>query len=117
MRERNDMSTAKNIFVIVLSGLSAGILSNGSSAESLKTPISLQADALWEFSAQTRQQRVRPRIRIQREQPAAWPYPRPDEYSWPGPGAVRQCVDWYSTEYRPSGTVVTPQMRCRWVRG
>jgi len=67
-----------------------------------------------EFSAQTRQ---RPRIRIERDQPAAYDYPRPGNYSWPGPGAVRQCVDWYATEYRPSGTVVTPQMRCRWIRG
>ncbi len=67
-----------------------------------------------EFSSQTRQ---RPRIRIQREQPPAWDYPRPGDYAWPGPGAVRQCVDWYATEHRPSGTVITPQMRCRWVRG
>lgn len=70
-----------------------------------------------EFSSQERQRRARPRIRIQRAQPPAWDYPRPGEYSWPGPGAVRQCVDWYATEYRPSGTVITPQQRCRWVRG
>jgi hypothetical protein len=67
-----------------------------------------------EFSSQTRQ---RPRIRVYRDQPAAYDYPRPGDYSWPGPGAVRHCVDWYATEYRPSGTVVTPQMRCWWVRG
>lgn len=65
-----------------------------------------------DLSAQTR--RVRPRVRIYR-QPAAWPYPRPGYYSWPGPNAVRQCVDWYAMEYRPSGTVITPQMRCWWV--
>jgi hypothetical protein len=29
--------------------------------------------------------------------------------------AYRQCVDWYALEYRPSGTVITPQMRCWWV--
>jgi hypothetical protein len=28
---------------------------------------------------------------------------------------VRQCVDGYAIERRPSGTVITPQMRCRWV--
>lgn len=69
-----------------------------------------------ELSAQERQ---RPRIRVTPpQQPAAWPYPRPDDYSWPAPGpAYRQCEDWYLTEYRPSGTVITPQMRCRWVRG
>ena len=70
-----------------------------------------------EFSSQERQDRVRPRIRIQPTQPPAWDYPRPGEYSWPGPGAVRQCEGWYATEYRPSGTVITPQQRCRWVRG
>ena len=65
-----------------------------------------------EFSAQNRQDR--PQIYVR--PPAAYPYPRPDNYAWPGPGAVRHCVDWYATEYRPSGTVITPQMRCRWVR-
>jgi hypothetical protein len=65
-----------------------------------------------DLSAQTR--RVRPRVRIYR-QPAAWPYPRPGYYSWPGPNAVRQCVDWYAMENRPIGTVITPQMRCWWV--
>jgi hypothetical protein len=69
-----------------------------------------------EFSAQERE-RPRPRIRVQPRQPAASPYPRPGEYSWPGPGAVRVCQDWYAIEHRPSGTVATPQMRCRWVRG
>jgi hypothetical protein len=67
-----------------------------------------------ELSAQ--QRRVRPRVRITRP-PAAWIYPRPGRYSYPGPNAVRQCVDWYAVENRPSGTVITPQMRCRWVPG
>lgn len=61
-------------------------------------------------------QRKRARVRIYR-QPAAWDYPRPGYYSYPGPNAVRQCADWYRTEYRASGAVVTPQMRCRWVPG
>ena len=67
-----------------------------------------------EFSAQARQERERPRIRVQPRAPGS-EFPSSD-YAWPGPGAVRQCVDWYATEYRPSGTVVTPQIRCRWVR-
>ncbi len=61
-------------------------------------------------------QRKRPRLRIYR-QPGAYDYPRPGNYSYPGPNAVRQCADWYVTEYRPSGPVITPQMRCRWVPG
>jgi len=33
-----------------------------------------------------------------------------------GPNAVRRCVDWYAEEWRPSGTVIVPHMRCRWAR-
>jgi hypothetical protein len=29
----------------------------------------------------------------------------------------RRCVDWYELQYRSSGTVLYPQMRCWWVRG
>lgn len=29
---------------------------------------------------------------------------------------TRRCSDWYALERRPSGTVLTPQMRCAWVR-
>lgn len=72
-----------------------------------------QAAPANEWSAQDRR---RPQIRVQ-PQPPAWPYPLPGDYAWPGPGAVRVCQDWYAIEHRPSGTVVTPQMRCRWVRG
>lgn len=79
------------------------------------TPVMMGQQA-GEFSAQARRDRRRPRIIIER-QPAAWTYPRPGTYSWPGPGAVRQCVDWYALEHRLSGTVLTPQMSCRWVRG
>jgi hypothetical protein len=35
----------------------------------------------------------------------------------PGPDAVRQCASWLATEYRPSGTVIVPRMRCWWERG
>lgn len=28
---------------------------------------------------------------------------------------VRHCVDRYVLEHRPSGTVLTPRMHCRWV--
>ena len=43
-------------------------------------------------------------------------YPVPYEYEYPGPGAVRQCTSWLSPEHRPSGTVITPKMRCWWER-
>lgn len=34
--------------------------------------------------------------------------------SYPGPNAVRHCDAWLEKEYRPSGTVVVPKMRCVW---
>jgi hypothetical protein len=48
-----------------------------------------------EFAAQSR-----PRVTI---------YPRR-----PGPYAHRQCQSWLAKEYRLSGTVVVPRMRCWW---
>lgn len=51
-----------------------------------------------EFSAQKK----RPRVTI---------HPR---RVYPGPYAKRQCYSWLVTEYRVSGPVVTPQMRCWW---
>jgi hypothetical protein len=32
----------------------------------------------------------------------------------PGPNSLRYCESWLATENRPSGTVITPQMRCWW---
>ena len=43
-------------------------------------------------------------------------YPVPYKYEYPGPGAVRQCTSWLAPENRVSGPVITPQMRCWWVR-
>jgi len=60
------------------------------------TPV--RADDAREFSAEKK----RPRVTI---------YPR---RVYPGPYAKRECYSWLRTEYRPSGTVVTPQMRCWW---
>jgi len=44
-------------------------------------------------------------------------YPVPYRFDYPGPNAKRECVARYVEEHRPSGTVVTPRMRCWWVRG
>ena len=57
---------------------------------------------------------VRP---IFRERLDSTEFPRSDHLGYPGPNAVRQCVSWLQPEYRLSGTVVTPQMRCWWQRG
>src|SRR5207253_1718659 len=42
-------------------------------------------------------------------------YPVPYRFDYPGPNAKRECVARYVEEHRPSGTVVTPRMRCWWV--
>ena len=34
--------------------------------------------------------------------------------NYPGPNATRHCDSWLEKEYRPSGTVVVPRMRCYW---
>ena len=34
--------------------------------------------------------------------------------SSPGPNAIRECTSWLQRENRPSGPVLTPQMRCWW---
>lgn len=53
--------------------------------------------ATQEFAAQSR-----PRIVV---------HPRT---SFPGPNAKRYCRSWLAKEYRVSGTVIVPRMRCWW---
>jgi hypothetical protein len=72
-------------------------------ADSTGATITKPAD---EFSAQQRRARTRIEVRPLRS------YRSP-----PGPNYVRQCTSWLQPEYRPSGPVITPQMRCWWVRG
>jgi hypothetical protein len=64
--------------------------------------------------------RPRTRIRVTPRCPyrtEALPYPAPSECDFPGPGYVRQCNSQLVQEYRPSGTVIVPVMRCWWERG
>jgi len=72
------------------------------------------------LSAQSGPRQARPRLRVTPRYPYRSyhsPYPLLYTYEYPGPKAVRQCVDWYATEHRPSGTVIVPKMRCWWVPG
>jgi hypothetical protein len=69
---------------------------------------------------QYRPVRPRPRIRVTPAypySPYSTPYPKPYPYEYPGPGHVRQCSSWLAQEFRPSGTVIVPRMRCWWVPG
>jgi hypothetical protein len=42
---------------------------------------------------------------------------RPRIVITPAPLLNRRCVNWLELQYRPSGPVLYPQYRCRWVRG
>jgi hypothetical protein len=81
------LAVAGSIFLVIATGMPTP------AAAASETPAVSR-----EFAAQTQ----RPRVRIYRR----GVYLRPN--------AVRQCRSWLVTEYRVSGTVVTPQMRCWW---
>ena len=66
------------------------------------------------------QKRARTRLRVRPvypRHPYTTFYPPSYDVRYPGPNARRECVARYVEEHRPSGTVVTPRMNCRWVRG
>ena len=77
-------------------GLTAALLASALLC-GLAGPAAAERDATRELTAQ-----ARPRIVI---------HPR---HYYPGPNAKRHCVSWLAKEYRASGTVITPQMRCWW---
>src|SRR5215212_1277484 len=58
-----------------------------------------------EATAQQRRRRAPTQLRIYRDR------------AYLPPNAVRACDAWYEQEFRPSGTVIVPRMRCRWVAG
>jgi len=58
-----------------------------------------------EATAQSRRRRVPTQLRVIRQR------------AYLPPTAVRACDAWYEQEFRPSGTVIVPRMRCRWVTG
>jgi hypothetical protein len=50
-------------------------------------------------------------LAAQKKRPRVTIYPR---RVYPGPNAKRQCRAWLTQEYRVSGPVIVPQMRCWW---
>jgi hypothetical protein len=50
-------------------------------------------------------------LSAQKKRPHVTIYPR---HVRPGPNAKRQCYSWLVKEYRVSGPVIVPQMRCWW---
>jgi hypothetical protein len=58
-----------------------------------------------EATAQVRRRRAPTQLRVDRDR------------AYLPPNAVRACDSWLEQEFRPSGTVIVPRMRCRWVAG
>lgn len=56
-------------------------------------------------TAQSRRRRAPTQLRVYRDR------------AYLPPNAVRTCDSWLEQEFRPSGTVIVPRMRCRWVAG
>ncbi|CAN5239790.1 hypothetical protein BH10PSE10_BH10PSE10_09340 [soil metagenome] len=91
----------------VFLGLFAGLIGLAAPGLSRAEPVAVatpSAPTAEEFSAQSR--------RVIRRAPRRIPVYRGSSY--PGPNAVRVCNAHYEQEYRPSGTVIVPRMRCYW---
>jgi len=92
----------------IFGGLFAGLLvlamPNSARSEILTGARVAQAPSAEEFSAQSR--------RELRRAPRRVPVYRGSSY--PGPNSVRVCNAYYEQEYRPSGTVIVPRMKCHW---
>jgi hypothetical protein len=85
------------IFACVLALIFAGSFPISAAAKVRCDDANLRSTCIQEFAAQ-----ARPRITV---------HPR---YRRLSPNAKRFCRFWLATEYRPSGTVITPQQRCWW---
>jgi hypothetical protein len=90
---------------LTAAGLLAGTLCAGQPAAAGEQAKEAAAQASLDASAQVRR-RGPARITV-----------TPRRYGYPGPGAVRQCTSWLEPDYRPSGPVIVPRMRCWWVPG
>jgi hypothetical protein len=86
-------------------GAVMAVLLGGLGCELTAASAAETAPAAFDASAQARR---RPPTRI---------IVTPRRYSYPGPGAMRHCTSWLEPDYRPSGTVIMPRMRCWWVSG
>jgi hypothetical protein len=109
MRERCAMKAMAILAMAVLIGVSAP-------APAAAQPAAPGAEA----EVLVRKPRPRTRLYVRPTYPyrsfhSIYPLPYPVEY--PGPNAHRECVGGYVTEHRPSGTVITPRLNCRWVAG
>jgi hypothetical protein len=103
MRIRAMQTPRLAIFAGAAGVLLAVCLLGGPAAKAKEEGLRAGAAQPIEASAQSRR-RAPTRLRIERER-------------YLPPTAVRACDAWYEQEFRPSGTVIVPRMRCRWVAG
>jgi len=122
MGERSGMKPFSGLFAIaafagllVQAAAPASAVERSGAAKSATAPTDISAQ-----SQSTRRARPRPQLRVQPRYPYRNYnsfYPLPYDVEYPGPNAKRYCTARYVTEYRPSGTVVVPSMRCWWGPG
>ena len=73
--------------------------------------VALGAVLICGFAQPAAAERTATREYVAQSRPRIVVHPR---HYYPGPNAKRYCRSWLAKEYRPSGTVITPQMRCWW---
>ena len=103
----------RNLRLVVLTGAACALavigvaVSSPANAQSTNAREAQRAGAAQplESSAQSRRRRAPTQLRVVRQR------------TYLPPTAVRTCDAWYEQEFRPSGTVIVPRMRCRWVAG
>jgi hypothetical protein len=112
------MRAVATIVVVMVLALSFGLLTAGPSL-ALSEIQTVGAGSAADAPPQ-RARRARTKVLVRPSYPHRhWHsvYPVPYRFDYPGSNAKRDCTAYYVEEHRPSGTVVTPRMRCRWVRG
>lgn len=97
MQGANRMATVS----VVAAMASVGFFLTAAGVAAAPAPTSDSAQAT-ELSSQRRSRPARTRVRVYAP------------YTYPGPNAVRHCTSWLEPEWRPSGTVIVPRMRCWW---
>ncbi len=91
------------LFAVMVFGAAVALVAAAPVHAELATPqLQRAAQASTDLSAQRRVRRRATPIYIYGHRPLS-------------PAAVRDCVDWYAYEYRPSGTVIVPKMSCHWI--
>ncbi len=98
----------RSVEMVVLAGFAATAfaLTPYPAARAQSAPSAAPAAALASPADVSTQQRIRRRATAIRVYGHTLP-----------PTATRTCTSWYEQEYRPSGTVIVPRMRCHWING